>query len=116
MNAVVANLYIYPESESPAQELRTVEMTDEGPAGNRPKKHAVHLVVADDYVATHPKANIVLDMDAAVLERLVGRIVRLGTCTLEVTQTPDRCAGVYAEVVAPGQVSVGDPLLVAKDA
>jgi MOSC domain-containing protein YiiM len=90
-------------------------MTEDGPAGNRSKKHAVHLVTADDYVETHPKANIVLDMESSALEKLVGRIVRLGECTLEVTQTPSQCAGVYARVVEPGEVSVDDALLVAED-
>jgi hypothetical protein len=74
----------------------------------------VHLVTADDYVETHPKANIVLDMESAVLDRLVGRVIRLGDCTLKVTQAPAQCAGVYAEVVTPGAVSVDDALMVAE--
>lgn len=45
----------------------------------------------------------------------MGRVVRLGECTLEVTQTPSQCAGVYARVVVPGEVSVDDALLVAED-
>jgi MOSC domain-containing protein YiiM len=88
-------------------------MTPTGPEGNRAKKHAVHLVSAEEYVETHPKANVVLDVDPAVLEGLVGKLVRLGECTLTVTQKPSQCAGVYAEVVEPGEVSVDDALLVA---
>ena len=114
MIATVSSLYIYPDSDEPGQELDSVEVTETGPRGNRSKKHAVHLVTADDYVETHPKANIVLDMDASGLDKLVGRVVRLGECTLEITQTPSQCAGVYARVVEPGEVSVDDALLVAE--
>ena len=113
MNATVSSLYIYPDSDSPGQELESVEVTPTGPEGNRSKKHAVHLVSGDNFVATHPKANIVLDMDASVLTRLVGQVVRLGDCTLRVTQSPSQCAGVYAEVVTPGSIAVDDELLVA---
>lgn len=116
MDAIVSSLYIYPDSTSPGQQLSTVAVTLEGPEGNRSKKHALHLVTAGEYVANHPKANIVLDMDAAVLANLVGRVVRLGECTLRVTRQPSSCAGVYAEVVTPGEVSVDDHLLVADDA
>jgi hypothetical protein len=114
MIATVSSLYIYPDSDEPGQELDSVEVTETGPKGNRSKKHAVHLVTVDDFVATHPKANIVLDMDPSVLDQLVGRVVRLGACTLEITQTPSQCAGVYARVVEPGEVSVDDALLVAE--
>ena len=113
MIATVSSLYIYPDSDTPGQELDSVQVNESGPEGNRSKKHAVHLVAVDDFVETHPKANIVLDMDASALEKLVGRMVRLGDCTLEVTQTPSQCAGVYARVVEPGTVSVDDALMVA---
>jgi hypothetical protein len=112
MIATVSSLHIYPDSDSPGQELDSVEVTPTGPEGNRSKKHAVHLVSADDYVATHPKANVVLDMDSSVLAGLVGELVRIGDCTLRVTQAPAQCAGVYAEVATPGSVAVADLLLV----
>jgi len=113
MIATVSSLFIYPDSDAPGQQLDSVEMTETGPEGNRSKKHAVHLVTVDDYVETHPKANIVLDMDSSGLEKLVGRVVRLGECTLEITQTPSQCAGVYARVLEPGEVTVDDALFVA---
>jgi hypothetical protein len=114
MVATVSSLFIYPDSDSPGQELDSVEVTPTGPEGNRSKKHAVHLVSVDDYVETHPKANVVLAMESAVLSRLVGSVVRLGDCTLSVTRAPSQCAGVYADVVTPGTVSVDDALLVAE--
>ncbi len=116
MDATVSSLFIYPDPTSTGQQLSTVTITPDGPEGNRSKKHAVHLVTAAQYVADHPKANIVLDMDAAPLANLVGRVVRLGECTLSVTRQPSNCAGVYADVVTPGDVSVDDRLLVADDA
>ena len=115
MIATVSSLFIYPDSDEPGQELDSVAVTETGPEGNRSKKHAVHLVSVDDYVASHPKANIVLDMDSSMLEKLVGRVVRVGGCTLEITQTPSQCAGVYARVVEPGPVSVDDALFVGED-
>lgn len=114
MDATVTSLYIYPDSDSPGQELESVEITATGPEGNRSKKHAVHLVSAEDFVETRPKANVVLDVEPEVLAALVGSVVRLGACTLRVTRTPSSCAGVYADVVKPGEVGVNDRLLVAE--
>jgi len=113
MDATVSSLYIYADSDAPGQSLDSVEVTPSGPEGNRSKKHAVHLVAAEEYVVTHPKANIVIDVEPSVLYGLVGKLIRLGECTLTVTQKPSQCAGVYAEVVEPGEVSVDDRLLVA---
>lgn len=113
MDATVSSLFIYVDSDSPGQQLDSVEITLQGPAGNRSKKYAVHLVSAPDYVAEHPKANVVLDVEANVLEGLVGKVVRLGDCALRVTRTPAQCAGVYADVVEPGSIAVNDRLLVA---
>ena len=116
MIATVSSLHIYPDSDAPGQELDAVEVTATGPEGNRSKRHAVHLVSVDAYVATHPKANIVLDVETATLDGLVGRVVRVGECTLTITQKPSQCAGVYAEVLEPGTVRVDDLLKVADPA
>ncbi len=115
MDASVTNLLVYPESGAPGQELDSVEITPEGPEGNRAKKNAVHLVSVDEYVATHPRANVVLDVDTERLRGLVGHVIRVGDCMLRVTRQPSNCPGVYAEVVEPGRVHVEDPLLVAED-
>lgn len=114
MDASVTNLLVYPESGAPGQELDSFEMTPSGPEGNRAKKNAVHLVSVDEYVATHPRANVVLDVEAETLRELVGRLIRVGDCILKVTRQPSNCPGVYAEVVEPGTVRVEDHLLVAE--
>jgi hypothetical protein len=113
MDASVTNLFVYPESGAPGQELDSFEVTPDGPEGNRSKQNAVHLVTADEYVATHPRANVVLDVDDDTLHQMVGRVIRLGECTLKVTRKPTNCPGVYADVIEPGTVRVEDSLLVA---
>ncbi|MDC5695729.1 MOSC domain-containing protein [Intrasporangium calvum] len=114
MPAKVSSLFIYPDSDEPAQELESVDMTPTGPKGNRSKKHAVHIVSAEEYVGTHPKANIVLDIETEALFSLVGSVIRLGDCTLTISKRPSHCPGVYAEVVEPGEVAVDDLLLAAE--
>ncbi|MEO7753528.1 MAG: hypothetical protein ABIS35_08955 [Terracoccus sp.] len=115
MIVTVSSLYIYPDSDEPGQQLDSVEVTESGPAGNRAKKNAVHLVAVTDFVMSHPKANVVLDMEPGALGALVGRLVRLGDCVLSVTRSPSQCAGVYADVVTTGTVTVDDVLEVADD-
>ncbi|GAA6527883.1 hypothetical protein [Intrasporangium sp. DVR] len=114
MPVTVSSLFIYPDADSPAQELEAIDITPTGPKGNRSKKHAVHIVSAEEYVGTHPKANIVLDIEPEVLFSLVGSVIRLGDCTLTVTKRPSHCPGVYADVVEPGEVAVDDLLLTAE--
>jgi hypothetical protein len=61
-----------------------------------------------------PRANLLLDLDAPDdAERdLVGAQLRIGGSLVRVVQHPDHCLGVYAEVVEPGVVAVGDPVVV----
>jgi uncharacterized protein YcbX len=65
------------------------------------------------------RANIVVDLDAGSqadpgLERgWIGRQIHLGAVVLRVTTAPKHCLGVYAEVVTPGPLRVGDPVEVA---
>ncbi|MGY1709653.1 MOSC N-terminal beta barrel domain-containing protein [Geodermatophilus sp. SYSU D00758] len=91
-----------------------------GPAGA-----AVHLVsrralelaaageVPEGCAAENPRANLVLALGAGGDERAwVGRRLRVGGALLEVSRLPKHCLGVYAEVLRPGTVAVGDPVVV----
>ena len=62
-----------------------------------------------------PRANLVLELEAdGDAERaLVGATVRVGATELRVVRHPDHCLGVYAEVVTPGALAVGDEVLLA---
>jgi len=97
-----------------------------GPSGPHREGAAVHLVSAGAADAPDAprgfdpgeRANVVLALDAAVApagsERAwVGRRLRLGGAELVLTRTPGRCLGVYADVLVPGVVRVGDDVLLA---
>ncbi len=85
---------------------------------------AVHLVsrqavdraaageVPDGCSADDPRANLLLALAGAGDERAwVGRRLRVGEALLRVTRLPKHCLGVYAEVLEPGAVAVGDPVV-----
>ena len=107
--AVLA-LWIYPTKEEPGVALTTVEVELEGLAGDRRKKSALHLVCAADAADLAPRANLVLDTTADQLEELVGHRMTLGNSQIEITGKPSNCPGVYAAVVRPGAVNIGDRL------
>ena len=107
--AVMA-LWIYPTKDEPGVSLTTVEVELEGLAGDRRKKSALHLVCAADAAELAPRANLVLDATADQLEELVGHRMTLGNSQIEITGKPSNCPGVYAAVVRPGAVNIGDRL------
>jgi hypothetical protein len=85
---------------------------------------AVHLVsrqaidrasagdVPEGCSADDPRANLLLDLPDGGDERTwVGRTVHIGDAELTVTRTPKHCLGVYAEVRRPGEIGVGDAVL-----
>jgi uncharacterized protein YcbX len=59
-----------------------------------------------------PRANITVDLGdepPAGLERAwVGQDVVIGDVVLRVTRIPKNCLGVYADVVTPGRINLGD--------
>jgi uncharacterized protein len=64
-----------------------------------------------------PRANIELDLDADLAADLetgwVGRELHLGEVVLHVSKQPRHCLGVYADVVRPGVIEVGDEVRLA---
>jgi len=108
----VSSILIYPVKDEPGQSLDGVTIGLEGLDGDRRKKAPVHLVAAADYVETHPRANLVLDLDPGDLLELVGRRLRIGSVELEVDEAARNCPGVYAAVPVPGDLRVGDEVTV----
>ncbi len=111
----VTEIRIYPVKGEPGQALEQVEVEPEGLAGDRRKKAALHLVTVEEDVATHPRANLVLATDAAALAASVGQRLVVGKAQIYVTGKPSGCPGVYADVVEPGAVRVGDVIGTAPD-
>ena len=79
-------------------------------------RQAVERAVAGDVPegcsADDPRANVLLDLADGEDERTwVGRSLRIGAAELVVTRTPKHCLGVYADVRQPGEIGVGDAVL-----
>jgi hypothetical protein len=110
--ARVSSILIYPDRDQPGQTLSTSHVSTEGLDGDRRKKSPVHLVAVDNYIDFHPRTNLLVDLPSAALNDLLGHRLRIGTVELEVTDLAGDCPGVYAQVPVPGDVSVGDELLV----
>ena len=106
----VTAVWIYPTKGEPGVSLPTVEVEPGGLQGDRRKKAALHLVCALDAAELEPRANLVLDATADQVTGLLGHRMVVGTAEIEVTAKPSNCPGVYASVVRPGAVSVGDRL------
>jgi MOSC domain-containing protein YiiM len=116
----VEQLWIYPVKSLAG---RSVEVSEVEPGGSRPGSAPVHLVsrqaieraaqgdVPEGCSADDPRANLLLHLEGDDERTWVGRQVRIGTAVLEVTRTPKHCLGVYAEVRTPGEVRVGDAVL-----
>lgn len=101
----VAGIRVYPTSGEPGHHLNTVQIGSDGLDGDRRKKAAVHLVSLEDQ---DTRANLVLDTTPEAVLSTVGQRLVLGTAVLVVERAPSGCPGVYAAVVEPGTVSVGD--------
>ena len=110
--ARVSSILIYPDRDQPGQALEASYVSPQGLDGDRRKRSPVHLVAVGDFIDLHPRANLIVDIGSAELHGLVGRRLRIGSVELEVSSLAGDCAGVYAEVPVPGDVSVGDEVLV----
>jgi hypothetical protein len=110
--ARVTSILIYPDHDALGQTLQSTHVSADGLDGDRRKRSPVHLVAVENYIDLHPRANVVIDVAAGDLHGLVGRRLRLGTVELDVMALAGDCAGIYADIPVPGDLSVGDELLV----
>jgi hypothetical protein len=69
--------------------------------------------VPDGCSAEDPRANLLLSLPGADERSWVGRRLRVGEAVLAVVRTPKHCLGVYADVVTPGRIASGDPVVLA---
>lgn len=102
----VVAIRIYPAKDEPGVELANAVVEIDGLAGDRRKKAAVHLVGLPDAEST--RANLVIDIPTERLTEFVGRTVVIGGATLGITRTAGNCAGVYADVLTPGPITLDD--------
>ncbi len=91
-----------PQVDAAAVHLVSRQAVDRAAAGEVPEGCS-----ADD-----PRANLLLGLSAPDGDERawVGRDLRVGEALLRVTRLPRHCLGVYAEVVRPGRVAVGDEI------
>ncbi len=104
--ARVIEIHTYPVKDEPGTTLPQVDVEEAGLAGDRRKKAPVHLISREQ--AEGVRANFVLDASPEELRALAGTVVRLGGAQLGVVGPAGSCAGVYADVEAPGLVRIGD--------
>jgi uncharacterized protein YcbX len=92
---------------APGEEVAPVHLVS-----RRALARAAEGEVPEGCSADDPRANLVLGLDGDDDERAwVGRIIRVGGAVLEITRTPKHCLGVYADVRTPGEIAVGDAVL-----
>jgi uncharacterized protein YcbX len=107
----VRELRIYPVKGEPAVELDSVSISPEGLAGDRRKGAPVHLVSAQAIERAGqdaPRANLLLDLPDDDERDWIGQDIQIGSARMTVVRAPRHCLGVYAEVVSPGRVNLGD--------
>lgn len=107
LHGAVTSVFIYPDPDGPGQEVIDAVVHENGLDGDRPKKAPLSLVTLDEYVASHPRANVVVDLSSEELEALIGSVVQIGEVRLTLTERKESCGVVYATVEAPGVIPAG---------
>jgi hypothetical protein len=109
MTATVRAIRVYPVKGEPAVELESVGVGSEGLDGDRRKGAAVHLVSLPAIGAAEPpRANLVLDVAEGSELEWIGTDILVGSVRLKIVRAPAHCTGVYAEVLTPGRINLGD--------
>jgi hypothetical protein len=109
MSGTVRALRVYPVHGEAAVESDSVGVGSEGLDGDRRKGSPVHLVSLQAVGAEPmPRANLILDLAEGDERDWIGRDVAIGGAVLHVSRAPKHCLGVYAEVVQPGRINLGD--------
>lgn len=104
----VTSVFIYPVAGEPGQALDRADIGVAGLDGDRPKSAPVSLVTVAEYVETHPRANLVVDLSSEDLDSLVGERIHIGEVALDVVERKVGCGVVYGHVVQGGAVRPGD--------
>jgi uncharacterized protein YcbX len=109
VTATVRAIRVYPIKGEPAVDLESVGVGSEGLDGDRRKGASVHLVSLQAIGAAEPpRANLILDLAAGSERDWIGSEILVGLVRLRVVRAPTNCLGVYAEVVRPGRINLGD--------
>ena len=114
MSGTVRGIRIHPVKGEPAVELDSVTVGAEGLDGDRRKGAAVHLVSlqslarSDDGAAAGQPGPRPAGPAGGRRAGWVGRELQVGSAALRVDPRAEHCLGVYAEVVTPGRVNLGD--------
>lgn len=113
---VVTALSVFPTKGEPGEDLTRAVVTEAGLLGDRHKRHALLVAGTEDVATTNAhgeqlRANIVVTMPSAALAASSGRELRIGGARVRIDRRPSACEGMYAEVVEPGEVAVGDACL-----
>jgi uncharacterized protein YcbX len=109
MTSTVRAIRVYPVKGEPAVDLESVDVGSEGLDGDRRKGAPVHLASLQAIGAAEPpRANLVLDLAEGSERDWIGREIVVGPVRLKVVRAPTHCLGVYAEVVRPGRINLGD--------